>query len=189
MEPYLQFWGKAGHGGDSGVEWHPLAYHSLDVAAVARVLCEHDAPADAAGVAALVALHDIGKFTRPFQGKIPALWPAILSPFRAPAVLPRHDTAGYAMLARAFDGLDPILAGWRPSERNYVYRAVTGHHGRPPEERDRIDAETACEEFSECCSSIYRCGPLGNWSAFTATTGTRCCYGSCLAACRADGHG
>jgi hypothetical protein len=57
---------------------HSVPHHSLDVAASATVLLTAfrppvDVPAER--LAALVALHDVGKFTRPFQAKVPELWP------------------------------------------------------------------------------------------------------------------
>lgn len=51
--------------------------------------------ADAAALAtALVALHDVGKWSRPFQAKVPALWPAELGAIDDAPAEPHHDAAG-----------------------------------------------------------------------------------------------
>lgn len=82
---YLRLWGKANN--DDGVlTWHPLAYHMLDVAAVAWIWLETDAQLlnlvsdifwkdeSALSIFSLsIALHDIGKASLGFQNKIPEL--------------------------------------------------------------------------------------------------------------------
>jgi CRISPR-associated endonuclease/helicase Cas3 len=85
-------------------------------------------------LAALIALHDVGKLTRPFQAKVPELWPRSLGPFIDPPAGHPHDDAGYALLSGVLGSqLDPLFANWRaPSARFPLFRAVTGHHGRPP---------------------------------------------------------
>jgi hypothetical protein len=86
----LEFWGKAYPAGP--VPYHPAAYHCLDVAATTRVmlvsnrllrdwLCELLGLAPDQSVAlltVLIALHDLGKFSRPFQVKRRDLWPTAL---------------------------------------------------------------------------------------------------------------
>ncbi|MDH5718657.1 MAG: CRISPR-associated helicase Cas3' [Spirochaetia bacterium] len=81
---YLRFWGKAD--AESG-RWHPLAYHMLDVAAVARVWLEKNEKLfelfhKLSGISekSLIplltlstAFHDLGKATVHFQNKIPEL--------------------------------------------------------------------------------------------------------------------
>lgn len=136
LSPSLAFWGKARPLGN--VASHPVVAHSLDVAAVALRLAEaRDIVLPPAAVAALAALHDIGKFSRPFQALAPALWPAALGPAPAqPPPGPRHDTLGYLMLAdllpQALDRLLPPGDGWTHSARAPLLRAVAGHHGAPP---------------------------------------------------------
>ena len=86
----LDFWGKAQPSDtDHGPEWHPLAYHSLDVAGVGEALLTWDRgfgecfsrllglsreEADPL-ICYLLALHDIGKFARKFQAKAPHVYP------------------------------------------------------------------------------------------------------------------
>src|SRR5574340_436655 len=69
---FLQFWAKSAPPGDAA-PMHSIAHHSLDVAASAFVLLETWRPpvaVPAASLAALIACHDIGKFTRTFQAKV-----------------------------------------------------------------------------------------------------------------------
>ena len=103
---FLAFWGKARPHG--AVLAHPVAYHSLDVAACARVLLDalplvrsrlcamlgDDAPAL---IVALIALHDVGKFSRPFQAFVPSLYPADLGPIPNDHE-PRHVGFGYGAI-------------------------------------------------------------------------------------------
>lgn len=87
----LQFWGKAGDV-DDDLAWHPVAFHSLDVAAVADAILEARPLTLARGacllgldpsiarqlLVMLIALHDLGKFGIAFQVKRPDLQPAVL---------------------------------------------------------------------------------------------------------------
>jgi CRISPR-associated endonuclease/helicase Cas3 len=116
---------------------HSVPHHSLDVAASATVLLETvrlPVAVPKTALVALIACHDIGKFTRPFQAKARELWPsAMLGEF--PGELPGyHDDHGYAMLCGKLGRrLDRLFDGWPPSARRDLFRAVTGHHGRPPQ--------------------------------------------------------
>src|SRR5262245_49250232 len=103
---YLRFWGKASADLRSGEPpWHPVAYHCLDVAAVADKLLKANpktrramarllttSPDNASRLlVALIALHDVGKFSAAFQAKSQVAWPSdILGRWTA---LPggRHD--------------------------------------------------------------------------------------------------
>ena len=85
-EPWLtNYWGKARPSRDVGPDWHPLAYHSLDVAAAmgAMLDCRPQWLRTQAELAQLdieetrrrlvlaAALHDLGKFADNFQQKAP----------------------------------------------------------------------------------------------------------------------
>ena len=149
MEPQFEFWAKSGREGEPA-PMHSVPHHSLDVAASAMVLLSAFRPpvdVPAATLAALVALHDIGKFTRPFQWKVQKLWPPSLGPLAQPPP-GFHDDAGYALLCGALkEHVDPLFAEWnsvRP--RRAMFRAVTGHHGRPPHEFDtpELGSKVAC---------------------------------------------
>jgi CRISPR-associated endonuclease/helicase Cas3 len=129
---------------------HSVPHHSLDVAACALVLLSAFRPpveVPDATLAALVALHDVGKFTRPFQAQVPDLWPPSLGPFVQPPP-GYHDDAGYALLCGALTGLvDPLFAELKMLSARYpLFRAVTGHHGRPPRQFEApvLEQRTAC---------------------------------------------
>jgi CRISPR-associated endonuclease/helicase Cas3 len=147
---YHQFWGKTRRRRDGSDGWHPLAYHSLDVAAVGSVLLRDQgfpriAPALHPLLLTLLAWHDIGKFTRPFQCKVEAFWPAALGRFRPVSVSHGHDTAGYGLLIGPMDDVTAsLLPKWRNAGRAML-RAACGHHGRPPRDIDAISSEEACD--------------------------------------------
>ncbi len=152
---HLQFWGKAQPGNNAETSWHPLAYHCLDVAACGRVLLEgnrlwrkglarmfalHENEALAL-VTFLLALHDVGKFSKPFQAKAPAAWPAsILGPLSGyrGSGLPPHDTAGWWLCDQALDERFCAWSGLPVTDFEIraapLLCAVTGHHGSPPQE-------------------------------------------------------
>ena len=145
---FLEFWGKAQpRHDDEGPCWHPLAYHCLDVAAVGEALMERHRglrdslhghlglPAEAADtlICFLLCLHDIGKFAKRFQAKVPDRYPACFGD-DANLVSSGYDHgAGGLRLFMASPssfGLpgETTSRVWRP-----LVSAVTGHHGSPPE--------------------------------------------------------
>lgn len=109
----------------------------LDVGAVAHRLLATgwtppvDVPRET--LCALVALHDIGKFTRSFQAKRPDLWPeSALGLFCPPPPVPHHDAAGLEILSVDLkDRTTRLFSDGR--SRTELLRATTGHHGSPPE--------------------------------------------------------
>jgi CRISPR-associated endonuclease/helicase Cas3 len=147
-ERLFEFWAKSGREGEPAL-MHSVPHHSLDVAASATVLLTAFRPpveVPDACLAVLVAVHDIGKFTRPFQAKVPKLWPLALGPFLQPPP-GYHDDDGYALLCGVLKRrLDPLFPEWSAASRRPLFRAVTGHHGRPPQEFDAPDLghKTAC---------------------------------------------
>jgi hypothetical protein len=106
-------------------EWHPLAYHCLDVAAVADHLLARS-PRKLAGIArllgtspgvarhflvALIALHDVGKFSADFQGKSEKAWPEnVLGAWRDPRGRGRHDDIASAMRDGLALGSEQVMA-------------------------------------------------------------------------------
>ena len=110
---YLSFWGKAKFADPGNCPgWHPLAYHSLDVAAAGEALlaahgglrgrfCGLFGLPDSKTVALLrflICLHDIGKFAGRFQAKAPELFPNCLG-VDASALSSRFDHGNWAVCA------------------------------------------------------------------------------------------
>lgn len=158
----LQFWGKAQPDANAAAPSHPVAYHLLDVAAVADafLIARPSSTRRAAGLlgldeseahrvlVALVALHDLGKFAPAFQVKAPELWPASLGACEPDRVrLGRHTDDGYVLWGsklavlvrnRVWPRGRSALAAFAP--------AIFGHHGSPvrnlyrPSEREVFGA-------------------------------------------------
>ena len=144
----LSFWGKAQPlESDRGPLWHPLPYHCLDVAAIGEALLNrhHGLLQSLSGLLGLpseetvsvfcflLCLHDIGKFAKKFQAKVPERYPGCFGD--DPASVPdRYDHgAGGLRLFDADDGLFHLPSG--PSRRVWraLVSAVVGHHGAPPQ--------------------------------------------------------
>ena len=153
----LRFWGKAQPSDpERGPKWHPLAYHSLDVAAVGEaLLTSHGGVGDCISrllvlpregsdrlTCFLLALHDIGKFARRFQARAPDIYPACLGDDPA-QVAARYDHGAGGL--RLFD-VDTDAFKFPKGVRSRIWRplvsAVTGHHGAPPESRVRESMTT-----------------------------------------------
>jgi CRISPR-associated endonuclease/helicase Cas3 len=172
----LAFWGKT-RGFDGELVSYPLVAHSLDVAAVAQCLPRLAAPLDPAWIGFLVSVHDIGKFSRAFQGQVKKLWPAgVLGDYdaRRPPRGPRHDGLTLRLLAEAeedgvFDDLLPGAlggGGWRPDQRLTLFRPIAGHHGRPVEQPDYVSealcsgSRTAARDFIQLMRALFQPPPL-----------------------------
>ena len=141
-----QFWGKAQpHQSEGRPQWHPLTQHSLDVAAVGEtLLVRPDSPArnlvrllgwpreTTIRIGCfLLAVHDIGKFARKFQAKVPERFPDCFNE-DARKLPTRYDHGAGGL--RLFDADPSIFLEHLPD--SYVWRplvcAVVGHHGEPP---------------------------------------------------------
>src|SRR5258706_5598915 len=151
MACYLDFWGKGRPQSDAVVLTHPAAYHCLDVAACGRVLLERharlrgllarllalDEDCTLVLLTGLLALHDVGKWSRPFQAKLPVFYPPCLgNPTEAPPG-PHHDAAGLFLWR---DRLAEELVDRLPQGHELIAlaRAVFGHHGAPVDEDSPI---------------------------------------------------
>lgn len=149
---YFGYWGKAKKDPDqAGPDYHLLAYHSLDVAAVGveylsqhhsltqffceQLNCQKDDWLNWAGF--WFAMHDLGKFSEAFQSQKVELFEQLHGREPNPEKMysQRHDTLGQwywndRLLQQAIDngwfveGMSSALDCWM--------RAVTGHHGQPP---------------------------------------------------------
>lgn len=163
-EAYLSFWGKAGGSQDGQPSWHPLAYHCLDVAAVANALLEasprklsfiarlmETTPDQARTILiALISLHDIGKFAETFQAKCEDGWPGdVLGAYRRARGAGRHDALGSEI--RDLLGLKALFGtafrSWSPADFDSLWHAISGHHGRPHCEEPRM----SCGELPARC--------------------------------------
>ena len=158
---HLRYWGKADNKGDAGPAWHPFAYHSLDVAAVAAALWAQSPTIQRAFTSAFgvgsdkldrlrawvlffVALHDIGKLHALFQ---------VFAPEAAALAWPGLDPAGVKRFGsdsrydhghEGFRLVKSELGTWtntadraaRQTWRRWRpwIAAVTGHHGDMPGE-------------------------------------------------------
>jgi CRISPR-associated endonuclease/helicase Cas3 len=158
------YWGKASREeSENAALWHPLAYHSLDVAAVADLLLQKS-PRRLERMAALlgvdpaslkpllvllVALHDVGKLAPDFQAK------SVLGPAGASLGLPRpgvrHDAIGYDLLqGEHWPAFERVLARYVHGDGGPLkvrcfplWSAVTGHHGEPAMNTGRYGFGTA----------------------------------------------
>lgn len=166
---HLLYWGKAGGAQLDEPGWHPLAYHNLDVAAVADVLlCASPRKLHAIArllaitpdqarqiLVALIALHDIGKFSKAFQAKNAEAWPgAVLGAY--PGVLSGGHHDAFASQIRNILGLKklfgPTFEPWRNSDFDVLWHAISGHHGRPRVE----EAALTSPEFPRSCQDAAR---------------------------------
>lgn len=156
-QKYLLYWGKTSPSSGQSVHhqvYHPLPYHSLDVAAVAQVILEKDIllRERLIGIGKIqdlvplvcffLALHDLGKFSVRFQNLNPVLLQLLQG---RESSLPysrnlHHTRLGFLLwnetLAPAFhNGKIFDLSLPAKKLRKHLrpwFLAVTGHHGRPP---------------------------------------------------------
>lgn len=177
---HLRFWGKAGGARLDEPGWHPLAYHNLDVAAVAdvllgasprklRTIARHlgTTPDRARQIlVALIALHDIGKFSKAFQAKNADAWPShCLGAYPGPLAGGRHDAVasqirGILELKNLFG---PTFETWNNSDFDDLWHAISGHHGRPRVEtivKATGELPRACEDAARAfCTDIAKLFP------------------------------
>ena len=162
----LAFWGKTPRSSDNSSEtvfnvndtagqrsYKPVLHHLMDVAAVALrwqqlnpARLEREAallktsPSSLVKIAAFLAgIHDLGKFSRSFQAKVPELWPEQVlggkreisdrGHWRNTAILLRAEP-----IARKFASLFPSIP--YDDALAPLIAAIAGHHGRPPEGQD-----------------------------------------------------
>lgn len=144
MQPLFQFWGKAHD--SCAPRWHPLVYHSLDVAAVAQTYLKTNPLvlkqlAGLSGLTPEVALslttflagaHDVGKFGPGFQAKVPELLPALFAGQPVPAEVHDHQVMGVSLLVGWLASKLPGPAGiGRERTLERIANLACAHHGRP----------------------------------------------------------
>ncbi|MDQ6968720.1 MAG: CRISPR-associated helicase Cas3' [Mariprofundaceae bacterium] len=149
MPEYFKYWGKAKAEDDSGPAFHLLPYHCLDVAAVGQILLDPEKALCQRLAMQLevepfwlqsffvfcLALHDLGKFSRAFQGLQQGLSSDLVKFNSRMPYTERHDTLGFWLWRKT---LMPDLSNRYPDHSSWLKQIepwmeiVTGHHGIPP---------------------------------------------------------
>lgn len=153
----FKYWGKARPGNDGGALWHSLPLHCLDVAAVGLVYLRRspvvqrlfmqvfgfkDPEIMYAWVVFWLAQHDLGKFSAAFQSQHFLLYQQLHSSAKERLYTLRHDSLGMLFWKEVLRDQVIDEAWFGPETPDYEYglnywmRAVTGHHGLPPDESD-----------------------------------------------------
>ena len=146
---FYQYWGKARSDDETGPAYHLLPYHCLDVAAVGWLLLKPDKSlcrriAIQLKIEAVwlrdffvfcLTLHDIGKFSRAFQGLKTDLSPDLVKHNPRMSYIERHDTLGFRLwqenLSTQFEKHSSGKMAWLQKIKPWM-EIVTGHHGMPP---------------------------------------------------------
>lgn len=162
---FFAYWGKASAQGESGERFHLLPFHSLDVAACGQTLIKlphfslqplaRELGWPLSQVESLfvlfLALHDLGKFARSFQGLVTGLSPDLVPADRDKPYTKRHDTLGWMLWREDF--ASESETAFLPDASHEFWgvwlRAVVGHHGKPPQEHESggLIAFDASEHF------------------------------------------
>lgn len=150
---YYHYWGKAKADPGEVPDYHLLPYHCLDVAAVGFYLMSPDTERCKAIAPQLevspewlrdffvfcLALHDLGKFARAFQGLQTDLSDNLVKPDSRMVYDRRHDSLGFWLWIRELSNSQIALFTGENSESKTISKQmepwleiVTGHHGQPP---------------------------------------------------------
>lgn len=181
FEVVMRYWGKADPSYLGEPKWHPLAYHSLDVAAVGATYLKQSSSllksycgllncseqAFLSWAAFLMTLHDLGKFSEAFQSQRQDLVFELQKREPNPAKIysERHDSLGFwlwddylvdEMLLKI--GIDNS----RKTQRSLKcwLLAVTGHHGTPPKSNGNVDSyfcredKQAADDFVQAMAGL-----------------------------------
>lgn len=166
---YFRYWGKAER---DGTGYHLLPYHCLDVAAVGwqlldqeKTLCQRLAAQLRIDSACLrdfftfcLAIHDLGKFSRAFQGLKKGLSPDLVKANPSMRYSERHDTLGFWLwrenLSAQFEKLYSGNA-WVNQIEPWL-EIVTGHHGMPPKKSGGRISNFFEQEDEEAASYFVR---------------------------------
>jgi CRISPR-associated endonuclease/helicase Cas3 len=188
MGDYFRYWGKAKGADESGPDFHLLPYHCLDVAAVGRLLLAPEKVFCQRLAAQLevepiwlqkffvfcLALHDLGKFARAFQGLQQDMSPDLVKPNSRMPYTERHDTLGFWLWRKQ---IMPELSKLHPENRSWLNKIeawleiVTGHHGMPPKKsvgrmadfyqaEDELAASLFAQDILELFLFEFDCSPL-----------------------------
>jgi len=155
----FNYWGKADPNYPGEPKWHPVVYHSLDVAAVGVAylvqssllksccgLLNCSEQAFLSWAAFLMTLHDMGKFSEAFQSQRPDLILELQKRAPNPTKIynERHDSLGFWLWDECL--VDEVLLKIGIDDSRNTQRslkcwllAVTGHHGMPPKPSGNAD--------------------------------------------------
>ena len=156
----FNYWGKANPAYPHEQKWHPLAYHSLDVAAVGVAYLEQSSLLKSccrllncpeqdflSWSGFLLTLHDLGKFSEAFQAQRPDLILELQKREPNPIKIysERHDSLGFWLWDEYL--VDEALFRIGIDDSRTIQRslkcwllAVTGHHGMPPKPSGNADS-------------------------------------------------
>lgn len=156
----FRYWGKADPNYPGQPKWHPLAYHSLDVAAVGVAYLQRSSLLKSccgllrctereflSWSSFLLALHDLGKFSEAFQAQRPDLIFELQQREPNPTKIysERHDSLGFWLWDEFL--VDEVLLKIGIDDSRKTQRslkcwllAVTGHHGTPPKPSGNVDS-------------------------------------------------
>ena len=153
--------------------WHPALWHSLDVAAAARLILPRGRLGQLQeswqnAFIFLIALHDCGKFSDAFRKQIDEGY--------SPPEYNRHWQLSYRLLMH-YDQLMEDKIGGEPVARKFLYAAVAGHHGRPPSIHSQDDQDAAigeagfaaAAELIECIAPLFQPASLDGLEEEQAT--------------------
>ncbi len=175
---YFEYWGKADRN-DPFNKYHLLPYHCLDVAAVGWILLNPEESQCQRLAAQLgvepgwlrdffvfcLALHDIGKFSRAFQGLKTDLSPDLVKANPRMPYTERHDSLGFWLwrenLSNQLEKQLSVNGEWLNKIELWL-EIVTGHHGMPPKKSGgRIsnffeqEDEEAARHFVQSVHSLF----------------------------------
>jgi CRISPR-associated endonuclease/helicase Cas3 len=151
MPTYFNYWGKAKASDETGPRYHLLPYHCLDVAAVGHCLLSADQPLIHQLAKPLniepewlqrwlvfcLAIHDLGKFARAFQGLKIDLSDDLVKANPRMRYEERHDSLGFCIWDELENQISEGLSQKTNQSISCKYwqpwlEIVTGHHGMPP---------------------------------------------------------
>ncbi len=164
---YFKYWGKADR--NDPTKYHLLPFHCLDVAGVGWILLSPKKSLCLRMSAQLgvepgwlrdffvfcLALHDMGKFSRAFQGLKTDPSPDLVKANPRMQYTERHDTLGFWLwrenLSARLEKSISANSEWQNEIERWL-EIVTGHHGMPPKKSggrisnffEREDEEAAC---------------------------------------------
>jgi CRISPR-associated endonuclease/helicase Cas3 len=173
IKSYYRYWGKVDKDGNN---YHLLPYHCLDVAAVGWILLSPQKSLCIRVSEQLkieptwlrdffvfcLTLHDLGKFSRAFQGLKPNLSPDLVKSNPRMRYSERHDSLGFWLwkdnFCKQVETSDPNNSSWLSKIEPWM-EIVTDHHGIPPKKSggmvansfEQEDEEAACRFIQDVC--------------------------------------